>query len=182
MKRITLLSVLTLGMAINSIAQSLERIVISSGCGEATSSTNEFVQFTIGQSFFTETLSDNKGNFLTQGFEQPSNSNNERNVPSTFIQPDVEYNTLGLYPNPAVDFTNVTLNLIDDDNAKISILDMWGQPLRQEDFKATQGKNVFKFVFNKVPAGMYTISVYANRKYYYRKLLIVGTKAEISLK
>jgi hypothetical protein len=180
MKRIILLSVLTLGLAVNSIAQSLERVVFSSGNGEAISSINESVQFTIGQPFYTGTLTDTKGIFLTQGFEQPSNFNNERNVPSTVIESEVTYNTLTAFPNPAVDFTNIVMSFIDDDGAKVSIVDMWGQAIKQEDFKVTQGPNTLKFVFGKVPAGMYTISVYANKKYYNKKLLIAGTRADIS--
>ena len=181
MKRLILLSVLTLGLAINTIAQSLERVVISSGSGEATSVINESVQFTIGQPFFTTTLTNNAGTFLTQGFEQPTNSNNLSNDPFNFSSPEVVYNPINAFPNPAVDFTNVELSLIDNDGAKISIVDMWGQPLRSEEFTATQGKNVFKFVFGKVPAGMYTISIYANKKYYHKKLLIAGTRAELAL-
>ena len=181
MKRIILLSVLTLGLTINSIAQSLERVVISSGNGEANSAINETIQFTIGQPFFTGTLTNNSGVYLTQGFVQPTSTNKEINNPSNFIEPEIEYNALKTFPNPAVDFTNIELSLIDNDGAKISIIDMWGQPLRSEEFSATQGKNIFKFTFGTVPAGVYTISVFANQKYYNKKLLIAGTSANLNL-
>jgi hypothetical protein len=181
MKRIILLSVLTLGLAINSIAQSLERVVISSGNGSATSAINESVEFTIGQPFFTGTLTNNTGTYLTQGFVQPTNTNNEINNPSNFLEPEIEFNALKTFPNPAVDFTNIELSLIDNDGAKISIIDMWGQPLNIQEYTASQGKNVFKFVFGNVPAGIYTISVYANKKLYNKKLLVAGTRATINI-
>ncbi len=75
MKTMILISVLVAGLGFNALSQSIERSAITSGAGEATSVYGENVQFTIGQAFATNTLTDNGANYLTQGFQQPSSYN-----------------------------------------------------------------------------------------------------------
>ena len=179
MKTIILLSFLIAGLGSNSYSQMVERLAITSGGGYATSALGETVQFTIGQSYFTQTLNDGNSNYLTQGFEQPNNYNYAAIAAPTYSE--IYANKIEAYPNPAVNFTNVILSLIDDDGAKVSIIDMWGQPLKKENFAVTQGKQQLHFTFGNVPAGLYTLSVEANKKVYNKKLLVAGTSSTVSL-
>jgi len=179
MKTIILLSFLIAGLGFNSYSQTVERIAITSGGGYVASALGESIQFTIGQSYFTQTLSDGNSNYLTQGFEQPINYNYASlDVP---VYADVYTNKIEAYPNPAVNFVDVVLALIDNDGAKVSILDMWGQPLKKEDFSVTQGKQQLHFVFGNVPAALYTLKVEANKKVYSKKLLVAGVGSRVSL-
>lgn len=75
MKTLILITVLLASLGFTTSAQSIERFAITSGAGEATSTFGENVQFTIGQTFMTNTLSQNGSNYITQGFQQPSNFN-----------------------------------------------------------------------------------------------------------
>jgi hypothetical protein len=182
MKTTTLLSFLLIALGFNSYSQNVERLAITSGGGFAKSAFGETVQFTIGQSYFTQTLSDGNANYLTQGFEQPANQNLASiDAANSAASIEIYANKIEAFPNPAVNFTNVVLSLIDDDGAKVSIIDMWGQPLKKENFTVTQGKQQLHFVFGNVPAGLYTLSVEANKKVYNKKLLIAGTNSTVSL-
>ena len=173
MRTLIILSVLVAALGFNSFSQSIERSAITSGAGEATSVFGENVQFTIGQAFATNTLTDNGANYLTQGFQQPSSYNYVTNNTPAFAEA-ASLNKIQAYPNPAVNFTNIAVSLIDDNGAKVSIVDMWGQPLKSQDFSVTQGKQELHFVFGNVPAGLYTLKVIANQKVYTKKLLIAG--------
>ena len=137
MKKLILFSILVLSLGFKSYSQEITHSVLSSGNGEFTSVLGDNIQFTIGQSFFTQTLSDNNGNFLTQGFEQPTNSNKAALLSPEF--PDLELVKMDVYPNPAVDYTDLELNMIDDNGAKVAIVDMWGQAVKTQNFNIEKG-------------------------------------------
>ncbi len=177
MKTIILTAVLVVTLGLNLFAQSIERSAITSGAGEATSVFGETVQFSIGQAYMTNTLTQNGSNYLTQGFQQPSNYN--------YVAVDAPvYAAASLYkvqayPNPAVNYTNISVDLINDEGARVSIIDTWGQELKAQDYKVTQGKQDLKFTFGNVPSGYYTIKVFANKKVYASKLIVDGKYAEL---
>jgi len=174
-----LTAVLTVALVSNLFAQSIERSAITSGAGEATSVFGETIQFSIGQAYITNTLTQNGSNHITQGFQQPSNFNYvSKNTP---VYAESDLNKIQAFPNPAVYYTNVVMSLIDDDGVQISIIDMWGQSLKSEDYSVTQGKHQLKFTFGYVPAGVYSLKVIANKKVYSKKLLIAGTESTVSL-
>ena len=179
MKTIILTTVLIATLSFSLFAQSIERSAITSGGGEATSVFGETVQFSIGQAFMTNTLTQNGSNYVTQGFQQPSSYNYASINAPVYVESDL--NKIQAFPNPAVNYTNVILSLIDDDGAKISIIDMWGQPLKSQDYSVTQGRHELKFTFGYVPAGVYSLKVIANKKVYTKKLLIAGVENTVSL-
>lgn len=179
MRTLVLISVLVASLGFKSMAQNIERSAITSGAGEATSVFGETVQFSIGQAYMTNTLTQNGSNYVTQGFQQPSSHNYV--IKETPAYAEATLIKIKAFPNPAVNYTDIALNLIDDDGAKVSIIDMWGQPLKSENYKVTQGKQKLHFVFGEVPAGIYTISVVANKKVYNEKLLVAGLEANYSL-
>lgn len=179
MKTIITTAVLTLIIGFNLFSQSIDRSAITSGAGEATSVFGETIQFTIGQAYMTNTLTQNGSSYVTQGFQQPSNYNDASVNAPVYAESDL--NRIQAFPNPAVYFTNVVLSLIDDDGVNISIIDMWGQPLKSQDYSVVQGKHELKFTFGYVPAGMYSLKVLANKKVYTKKLLVAGTESTVSL-
>jgi hypothetical protein len=177
MRTMILTTILVAIFGFNLSAQSIERSAITSGAGEATSVFGETVQFSIGQAFMTNTLTQNGSNYVTQGFQQPSSYNYASITTPVYAESDL--NTIQAFPNPAVTYTSVAVNLINDDGVKVSIIDTWGQELKSQDYKVTQGKHELKFTFGNVPTGYYTIKVFANKKIYNSKLLVNGKYAEI---
>lgn len=171
MKKLILFSILGLALTFSASAQSISQYAFNSGSGEATSVLGENVQFTIGQAFITNTLTDNNATYITQGFEQPSSKN--------FVTARPEFEGLELvklvaYPNPAVDYTDLVLNLIDKDGAKVTMVDMWGQNVKSEDFRVDEGQQKLHFKFGALAVGMYTINVVANKTAYSKKIMING--------
>lgn len=177
MKTIILTAILVATLGFNLSAQTIERSAITSGAGEATSVFGETVQFSIGQAYMTNTLTQNGSDYVTQGFQQPSNYNYVSiNTP---VYAEADLNTIKAFPNPAVNYTSVAVSLINDDGVKVSIIDTWGQELKSQDYNVAQGKQTLKFTFGNVPTGYYTIKVYANKKIYASKLLVDGKYAEL---
>lgn len=177
MKSTILTAVLVATLSFNLFAQTIERSAITSGAGEATSVYGETVQFSIGQAFMTNTLTQNGSNYVTQGFQQPSSFNYvSLNTP---VYAESTLNKVHAYPNPAVTYTNVSVNVINDEGVKVSIIDTWGQELNAQNYKVTQGAHELKFTFGNVPSGYYTIKVNANKRVYNSKLLVNGKYAEM---
>lgn len=170
MKKLILFSILVLSLGFKSYSQQISQSVCSSGSGEFTSVLGENVTFTIGQSFYTHTLTDNVGTYLTQGFEQPSDNIDKALLSPAF--PDLELVKMEAFPNPAVDYTDLVLNMIDNNGAKVAIIDMWGQPLKTQDFKVETGRQKLHFTFGSVAPGVYTIKVNANQTVYTKKLMV----------
>src|SRR5690606_15544813 len=132
MRTIILTTILVATLSFNLFAQSIERSAITSGAGEATSAYGETIQFSIGQAFMTNTLTQNGSNYVTQGFQQPSSYNYVSINTPVYAESDV--NTIKAFPNPAVNYTSVAVNLINDDGVKVSIIDTWGQELKSQDY------------------------------------------------
>lgn len=177
MRTIILTAILVATLSFNLFAQSIERSAITSGGGEATSVFGETIQFSIGQAFMTNTLTQNGSNYVTQGFQQPSSYNYVSINTPVYAESDI--NTIKAFPNPAVNYTSIAVNLINDEGAKVSIIDTWGQELKSQDYDVAQGKHALKFTFGNVPTGYYTIKVYANKKIYASKLMVDGKYAEL---
>lgn len=179
MKKLFLFSILILSLGLKSFSQQIAQYALSSGGGEFTSVYGVNVQFTIGQSFMTNTLSD-EGNstYLTQGYQQPSVKGNDL---SSSEFPDLELTKMDVYPNPAVDYTDLVLNMINDNGAKVAIVDMWGRIIKSQDFNVDKGHQKLHFTFGSLSAGVYTLKVNANERVYAKKLLISGTGASSTL-
>ena len=175
MKRLIFALVITLNFIASAKAQQIDRFVFSSGNGSATNAYGESVQFTIGQAFFTETLSNNKSEVVTQGFEQPISFDNLLLASASFK--DLSLLKLDVYPNPAVDYTELELNLIDHDGAKVMLIDTWGQVVKTENFQVPAGNQKLHFNLGTLADGVYTISVKANKRSYAKKLIVSNTRS-----
>lgn len=166
---------MTLNFLASAKAQQIDRFVFSSGNGSGTNAYGESVHFTIGQAFFTETLSNNKSEVITPGFEQPRIFDNLFLASESFK--DLSLLKLDVYPNPAVDYTELELNLIDHDGAKVALIDTWGQVVKIQDFQVPAGNQKLHFNLGTLADGVYTISVKANKRSYAKKLIVSNTRS-----
>jgi hypothetical protein len=171
MKKLILFTILVLGLGFKSFSQQISQSAITSGGGEFTSIYGENIQFTIGQAYVTNTLTDNNNTFLTQGYQQPSM---KQEVIAGPPYADLEFVKLEAFPNPAVNYTDLVMNFIDHDGAKVTMFDMWGQPVKSQDFQVSVGKQKMRFAFGALNPGVYTIKIVANKTVYVKKLLVAG--------
>lgn len=167
MKISILFSILFLGFGFNSFSQQTVQSALVSGGGDFTSAIGENIQFTIGQPYSAATLTDANNYSLTQGFQQPSFKGQDVLFPDLAL-----VSKMDVYPNPAVDYTDLELNFINNDGAKVAIVDMWGQVVKTQDFNVDKGQQKLRFSFGSLSAGVYTIKVIANKTIYAKKLLI----------
>jgi hypothetical protein len=172
MNKSIILTIIIAALGLTSYSQSIEKQACTSGNGLATSVFGEIVQYTIGQAYNTDMLTANNTSYITQGFEQPTFSGNQALLSPAF--PNLELAKMNVYPNPAVNYTDLVLKLIDDNGAKATIIDMLGQTVKAQDFNVSQGQQKLHFSFGSLAAGVYTIKVVANSRVYVKKLLISG--------
>lgn len=174
MKRILLLVLVSLTVLTNTFSQEISSQIFSSGNGSVTAVNGASVQYTIGQSIFTETLTQDNNIYITQGFEQPTYNSNPEFASAAF--PDLNMSRVNVYPNPAVDYTQIEMDLIDNNGVELALSDMWGQVLKTQSYSVSSGKQVMNFQFGTLNAGVYTIKVKANQTTYAKKLIISGSR------
>lgn len=174
MKRIILLVIISLSALPKSYSQEISQYVFSSGNGSENTLNGDNVQYTIGQSFFTQTLTQNNTVYLTQGFEQPTYHAAQEFASAAF--PDLNMLSVNVYPNPAVDYTQIEMDLIDNNGVELALTDMWGKILKTQTYSVSAGKQVMNFQFGGLNAGVYTIKVKANQTTYAKKLIISGSR------
>ena len=59
-----------------------------------------------------------------------------------------------IYPNPAKDFLNIDVDILNDNNAKLQILNSLGQIIREEEMYFENGKS--KINVRQLTSGIYT--------------------------
>jgi hypothetical protein len=161
MKKTIIFTLITLASSFKATCQTIDKQTLSSGSGLIISDFGESVQYVIGQPYQTSSLS-NSTSALTQGFLQPIFGD----------YADLELVHLDIFPNPAIDFVNLSLYLSDDKGAQGSIINMWGQVLITQKFDAPQGEQKLYFSLGNLAPGIYTVKVIANGRAYIKKLLI----------
>ncbi len=125
-KKIILLLFACLGFSIVSLAQSIERAVLS-GLGGSNYNSNFQIDYTLGESI---TASVQTGTFtITQGFQQPildstTNPGDSSNTITPLHKSLVEYS---LYPNPASNEINIKLESNISTSVYFNIIDIKGK-------------------------------------------------------
>ena len=69
---------------------------------------------------------------------------------------------LSIYPNPSTDFVQLSLNIKDASDLKISILNVMGQKVASRDYGNLIGAQVLPLNVSGFPAGIYTVEVLIN--------------------
>ena len=144
-------SLLSLGMS----AQSLTPQVIAS-TGGFSSNNNGSLSYTVGEMTMVQTFSAN-GNILTQGFQQPNDT--AKMVGILDVTQD-EFGSFVVYPNPAVDNTQLAFQMPEAGRVTINCYDVLGQKV-SEVYAAnySNGKITFATNVNLLASGMYFMTL-----------------------
>ncbi|MDB5282843.1 MAG: hypothetical protein JWO06_1918 [Bacteroidota bacterium] len=135
-------------------AQMLTPTVISS-TGGFSSNANGSLSYTVGEMTMVQTFSAN-GNILTQGFQQPTDTNFLGLLDLT----QSDFGSFVVYPNPAVEVTSFGFQLPEPGKVSIVLYNAIGQKVSDlysanyESGKTVQQTNVSRFA-----AGMYFVTM-----------------------
>ncbi len=78
---------------------------------------------------------------------------------NTYINNQVKNSFYNLFPNPVKDILNIEFNSDINQNIDISILDISGKIISNNEFYAKEGINIFKFNTENLSKGFYTINM-----------------------
>ncbi len=78
-----------------------------------------------------------------------------------------------MYPNPAQDFTNIELTGFNGEDVDWQLLDMTGRQMRAGQTTVVGNEEVLQVSTSDLPAGMYTVRVYAAGKQYVQELVVM---------
>jgi hypothetical protein len=79
---------------------------------------------------------------------------------TTSIEPVVSDKfSMVLYPNPATDFAQLEINLVNSGNYSVEIFDMLGQVTFNQSYSALSGKNIINVPVSDLKAGVYMVKV-----------------------
>src|SRR5262249_26317934 len=114
-------------------AQSTTPTVVASSGGFFSNSAG-MLSFTVGELAAVTTLS-SPNNFLTQGFQQPSDF-------GVFVPPVKDENfSVNVYPNPSTGLFNLTINASASMKLQLAIYDMLGKQIATVKKNLSAGKN-----------------------------------------
>ena len=144
MRRLYSILILFIAFSTSLFAQDLDHYVIGSDGGH--SRNNQFsLDYTIGE-VVTEFGEDTLNNVhLTQGFQQTMLS-------IVSVEEHIEEIEIGVYPNPAVDYLNVSIPKLQED-MKFALYDMQGKLIEQQNILSSS----FKIGFNQMSTGSYLL-------------------------
>jgi len=146
----TYASLLFVSLVCNNLsAQSLSPTVVASS-GGFFSSASGMLSETIGELAAVTTLT-SAGNFLTQGFQQPSDF-------STGIAiVESEDISLSVFPNPSEGLFNVVVHTAKDETLQLTLYDMLGKKIFQSVNILSAGKNILQLDLTQLIAGIYLL-------------------------
>lgn len=134
---------------INAGAQSTTPTVVASS-GGFFSNTAGMLSFTIGELAAVTTLS-SPNNFLTQGFQQPSDF-------GVFVPPVKDESfSVSVYPNPSTAFFTLSVNAANGMLMQFTIYDMLGKKIMESEKNLSRGKNLLTIDLHQQVTGMYLL-------------------------
>lgn len=80
--------------------------------------------------------------------------------------------SMSLYPNPAVDFSQLEINMINSGNYAIDIFDRMGKSVYTQAFSGMSGKNILPISTRQLSSGMYMVRVIVNGQALTRRLVV----------
>ncbi|HRX28847.1 MAG TPA: T9SS type A sorting domain-containing protein, partial [Saprospiraceae bacterium] len=78
-----------------------------------------------------------------------------------------------IFPNPAGQYTNLSLNLNEAGKVNLSIYDMNGKVVKSEEVFFNEGINEYKLDLSNINSGAYMLGTTRNGKTYFGKLNVV---------
>ena len=135
--------------ALSAGAQSTTPTVVASS-GGFFSNTAGMLSFTVGELAAVTTLS-SPNNFLTQGFQQPSDF-------GVFVPPVKDQNfSVSVYPNPSTALFNLSINTSGNMKLQLVIYDMLGKQIMSVKKNLSAGKNQVPLDLHQQVTGMYLL-------------------------
>lgn len=130
-------------------AQSLSPTVVASS-GGFFSNASGMLSETVGELAAVTTLS-SANNFLTQGFQQPSDFSTGV---TTTVSPDFSF---AVFPNPSEGLFNVVVHSGKDMSLQLTVYDMLGKKIFQSANIISAGKNILQLNLSQRIAGIYLL-------------------------
>ncbi len=93
-------------------------------------------------------------------------------IPSPYRATVTDTRILSVFPNPARESVNISINSADDDQAFISIYDISGREMVDQNFQLKEGKNQFSFETVSWTRGLYMVIVKSGGEMFTEKLLL----------
>lgn len=135
--------------SISAGAQSTTPAVVASS-GGFFSNTAGMLSFTVGELAAVTTLS-SPNNFLTQGFQQPSDF-------GVFVPPVKDENfSVSVYPNPSTGMFNLSITTSGNMRLQLSLYDLLGKQIMRQQKNLSHGKNLVPVDLRQQVTGMYLL-------------------------
>ena len=77
-----------------------------------------------------------------------------------------------MFPNPATDMVNISIELNDASNTSVSVINMVGQVVISNDFGMLNGSNRLELNVSSLPAGMYIVEINAGASSQTERLIV----------
>ncbi|MBK5285898.1 MAG: T9SS type A sorting domain-containing protein [Bacteroidia bacterium] len=138
----------------NLSAQSLTPFVVASSGGFFSNSSGMLSE-TIGELAAVTTLS-SANNFLTQGFQQPSDFGTGV---SSVVSP---FYSVSVFPNPGEGIFNIVIHSDRNESLELSIYDMLGKKIIRTENNITAGKNIFRIEISQHAPRVYLLECLFN--------------------
>jgi len=133
----------------NGMAQSVSPYVVAS-TGGFFSNASGMLSETVGELAAVTTLS-SANNFLTQGFQQPSDFNTGL---TTVTSTDFSFL---VFPNPGEGFFNIIIDADRNESLAVSVYDMIGKIITHAKYFITTGRNQFRIDLSQHSPGIYLL-------------------------
>ncbi len=150
MRRVIII-VVSMYVVHDSYCQSIARWVITP-FSNAYDNNFQNVQSTLGEPVIM-TVTDSASFFLTQGFQQP----NQSELPDSFYTI-----TIKIYPNPVINQCSVAFYVKDEKDFTIDVWDIVGNIIYKLKLTEVYSGQIEKIDFGKVTQGIYLIHVYSD--------------------
>jgi len=134
---------------VNSSAQSLSPTVVASS-GGFFSNASGMLSETVGELAAVTTLT-SANNFLTQGFQQPSDFS------TGIITTESADFSLTVFPNPSEGLFNVVVHTAKDETLQLTVYDILGKKIFQSVNILYTGKNILQLDLTQRIAGIYLL-------------------------
>ncbi|MGB1207214.1 MAG: T9SS type A sorting domain-containing protein [Chitinophagales bacterium] len=94
-------------------------------------------------------------------FTTPSCKNSDYNIANDPFVSETEnyFVDINLYPNPAKDELHITFTSFETENIQLSITDILGKTVLQQDFESKQGENNILLQLDKLQTGYYFLTI-----------------------
>lgn len=146
--------------SMSAVAQPMTTPTVVASSGGFFSNAAGMLSFTVGELAAVTTLSNTPlTNYLTQGFQQPSDF-------GVFVPPVKDESfSVSVYPNPSTAFFTISVTASNNMLMQFSIYDVLGKKIMESRKNLSRGKNLMTIDLHQQVTGMYLLEcIYTNAK------------------